>query len=180
MILGLPWLKETNLTIDWTKKTLSISESLDQSKDLFLSHIVDVKRNSSFFGRNAIPPQHVNVNSITDSKLFKYNQWETESQFLTRANDNRRIHRVAQCGSRFLSPLAHSQYVTKITTATKLAIAVEATQPKQVLPPEYSDFTSVFSKEATDHVPPSQPYDHEINLGDSFVPKVGKTLPLIP
>ena len=38
----------------------------------------------------------------------------------------------------------------------------------------------MFSKEATDHVPPSQPYDHEINFDDSFTPKIGKVYPLSP
>ena len=48
------------------------------------------------------------------------------------------------------------------------------------LPLEYSSFTSVFSKEATDHVPPSRPYDHEINLDDFFSLKIGKVYPLSP
>ena len=38
----------------------------------------------------------------------------------------------------------------------------------------------VFSKEATDHGPPSWPYDHEINLDDAFTPKIGKVYPLSP
>ena len=45
---------------------------------------------------------------------------------------------------------------------------------------EYSAFASVFSKEATGHVPPSRPYDHEINLDGAFTPKIGKVYPLSP
>ena len=48
------------------------------------------------------------------------------------------------------------------------------------LPPEYIEFASVFSKEATDHIPPFQPYDHKINLDESFVPKIGKIYLLSP
>ena len=38
----------------------------------------------------------------------------------------------------------------------------------------------VFLKEATDHIPPSCPYDHEINLNKSFKPKIGKVYSLSP
>ena len=38
----------------------------------------------------------------------------------------------------------------------------------------------VFSKEATASLPPSQLYDHEINLDDTFVPKISKLYPLTP
>ena len=64
--------------------------------------------------------------------------------------------------------------------ATELAIATERVKPKVSLPSEYTDFTQVFSKEATDHVPLSQPYNHEINLNESFVPKIGKIYLLSP
>ena len=70
--------------------------------------------------------------------------------------------------------------IAKITTATELAAAAEKAKPKQTLLPEFANYASVFSKEATDHVPPSRPYDHEINLNDSFTPKVGKVYPLSP
>ena len=54
----------------------------------------------------------------------------------------------------------------------------EAAKPKKTLPAEYVEYAHVFSKEATDHVPPSRPYDHAINLDESFVPKIGKLYPL--
>ena len=73
-----------------------------------------------------------------------------------------------------------SQVVAQLTTATELAIAAEAAKAKTTLPPEYSKFSSVFSKEATDHVPPSRSYDHEINLNKLFIPKVRKLYPLPP
>ena len=57
---------------------------------------------------------------------------------------------------------------------TELIISTEKAKPKVSLPTEYANFTQVFFKEATDHVPPSQPYDNEINLNESFVPKIGK------
>ena len=62
--------------------------------------------------------------------------------------------------------------------STNLAMQAEVAKPKKTLPAEYAEYAQVFSKEATDHVPPSQPYDHAINLDNSFVPKIGKLYPL--
>ena len=181
-ILGLPWLKDVNPTIDWNQRTLSIDESLDQSKDLYLSHTTDTSCHDSHFQKSSYrPPRHTHVNVITDSQLFEYNRWEEESQFLACADTNQTLHRIIICGSRFLYrgfPL--EEKISKITTATELAAAAEKAKPKQALPPEFADYTSVFSKEATDHVPPSRPYDHEINLNDSFTPKIRKVYPLSP
>ena len=62
----------------------------------------------------------------------------------------------------------------------ELTITIEKANPKVLLPSEYADFAQVFSKEATDHVPLSRPYDHEINLDNSFTPKIGKIYLLSP
>ena len=68
MILGLPWLKDVNPTIDWNQRTLSIDESLDQSKELYLSHTADTSRHDSHFRKSIYwPPRHTLVNAITDS-----------------------------------------------------------------------------------------------------------------
>ena len=64
--------------------------------------------------------------------------------------------------------------------ATELAITTEKVKPKVSLLSEYADYAQVFSKEVTNYVPPSCPYNHKINLNDSFVPKIGKIYPLSP
>ena len=48
------------------------------------------------------------------------------------------------------------------------------------LPERYEAFSSVFSEEEAHCFPPSWPYDHAINLDNSFIPKVGKIYPLTP
>ena len=63
--------------------------------------------------------------------------------------------------------------------STDLAMQAEAVKPKKTLLAEYAEYAQVFSKEATDHVPPSQSYNHAINLDDSFIPKIGKLYPLL-
>ena len=57
---------------------------------------------------------------------------------------------------------------------------MEKAKLKVMLLSEYANYAQVFSKEAIDHVPPSCPYDHEINLDESFTPKIGKIYPLSP
>ena len=118
------------------------------------------------------------MNAIVDQCLFAYNDWETENEYITHARQNCAIYRIIRCGSRFIP--AGSPNIAKLTTATELAAAAEKSKPKPTLPPEYSSFASVFFKEATDHIPLSRPYDHEINLDDAFTPKIGKVYPLSP
>ena len=62
--------------------------------------------------------------------------------------------------------------------STDLAMQAEVAKPKKTLPAEYTEYVQVFSKETTDHIPPSQSYDHAIKLDKSFVPKIGKLYPL--
>ena len=64
--------------------------------------------------------------------------------------------------------------------ATLLAITTKKAKPKPSLPPEYTPYALVFLKEATDHVSPSHPYDHEINLDKTFKPKISKVYSLSP
>ncbi|KIO01326.1 hypothetical protein M404DRAFT_96435, partial [Pisolithus tinctorius Marx 270] len=52
----------------------------------------------------------------------------------------------------------------KITTATELAQEEHKKKPKAVLPKDYLDFALVFKKPSDGSLPPSQPYDHAINL----------------
>ena len=58
--------------------------------------------------------------------------------------------------------------VCKTTIATELTKEVGTSEVK--LPEQYEEF-SVFSEEEAHHFPPSRPYDHTINLNDSFVLK---------
>ena len=39
--------------------------------------------------------------------------------------------------------------------STDLAMQAEVAKPKKPLPAEYAEYAQVFSKEATDHIPPS-------------------------
>ena len=179
VILGLPWLKAANPSIDWKNRTLSLDKSIDQSAELYFSFAKDTDHhNNHYWKPPPWIPRHVNVDAITDSRLYQYNDWEEESQYIARAINNQNIYQIICYGSQLIP--AGSLLIARLTTATELAMAAKKTKPKVTLPPKYTEFTSVFSKEAADHVSPSQPYNHEINLDESFVPKIEKIYPLSP
>ena len=178
IILGLPWLRKANPTIDWTTQTLTLDESIDESQELHRYHSTNITRHQSHYRPTPRLPNHVNIDIAKENHLGTYLNQETEFQYVCRALDNRAIHRIIRCGSRFLPN--DSPVIARLTTATELAIATEKAKPKLTLPPEYASFASVFLKEATDHIPPSRPYDHEINLDESFKPKIGKVYSLSP
>ena len=113
---------------------------------------------------------------IKEDHLSSYLNQETESQYIRRALNNCAIHQIIQCGSHFLP--SNSLVIACLTIATELAITTEKPKPKPSLPPRYTPFASVFLKEATDHIPPSCLYDHEINLDESFKPKISKVYSL--
>ena len=179
LILGLPWLRTVNPKIDWHEKTISIPESTNQSKSLHNLYTHDINQHHQRLPKSPVSqPREVMVNRVLDHHLFSYLHHESENQFLERALDNRAIFCLLCCGNRFIPN--HSPIITKLTTATELAAATEQLKPKVTLPPEYERFRPVFSKEATASLPPSRPYDHEINLDDTFIPKIGKLYLLTP
>ena len=49
IILGLPWLKKANPTVDWTMQTLTFDESIDESQELYQHHATDMARHQSHY-----------------------------------------------------------------------------------------------------------------------------------
>lgn len=105
-----------------------------------------------------------------------YNQRKTKVQKLTKANENWVLHHIIWCEFWFIPK--GSPVIAKLATTTELAMAAKKTKSKTTLLSKYSKFTLVFSKQAMEHISPSCSYDHEINLDESFISKVGKIYPL--
>ena len=68
--------------------------------------------------------------------------------------------------------------IAKTSITSRLAQKVE--EVKITLPEEYTEYSEVFSKEASQKMPPSRPYNHPILLDDSFIPRIGKVYLLSP
>ena len=49
IILGLPWLRKANPTIDWTTQTLILNESIDESQELYQCHTTNATRHQSHY-----------------------------------------------------------------------------------------------------------------------------------
>ena len=71
-----------------------------------------------------------------------------------------------------------NEHINKITISTQLA---QADKPKDIPIPNFcSSFANVFSEQTYDVLPPHRPFDHTIELKDSFVPKIAKVYLLNP
>ena len=176
IILGLPWLKKANPTVNWTMQTLAFNKSIDESQEPYQCYTADMTQHSFHYWSISWLPEHVNVDMVKEDDLGSSLNQETKFQYICQAFDNCAIHQIIRCGSHFLPN--DSLVIACLTIVTKLAITTEKAKQKPSLPPEYTPYTSVFLKEATDHIPPSHPYDHEINLNKALKPKIGKVYSL--
>ena len=52
--------------------------------------------------------------------------------------------------------------------------------PEELIPPCYHSYLDIFSEKAASRFPLRKPWDHTINLKDSFKPKKGQLIPLSP
>ena len=52
--------------------------------------------------------------------------------------------------------------------------------PEELVPKKYHKFLKVFSKKESEHMPLQKPWDHAIDLKDTFKPKKGHIIPLLP
>ena len=68
-----------------------------------------------------------------------------------------------------------------VNSTTMLMIIIQgATKEKVILSMAFREYADVFSEKTPTKLPPSQPYDHTIELKDLFVPKQAKVYPLNP
>ena len=176
-ILGHPWLETVNPIINWKKGTIAIPPTKDQSLALSFAHLAERAKNIHPTTSTINPQKETTLNQEEQTGLCWYLSAESPEHFTKRAVDSFIINRIQRRGSHFITPLAAAT-LNKLTMSTDLAMQAEAAKPKKTLPAEYAEYAQVFSKEATDHVPLSQPYDHAINLDESFIPKIGKLYPL--
>ena len=76
-----------------------------------------------------------------------------------------------------LEHILQSLAIFKVIFATTLAQNVKDNK-SHTIPPEYRDFRDVFDKAQMNQLPPSQSYDHVIELKSDFVLKNCKVYPL--
>ena len=74
--------------------------------------------------------------------------------------------------------LFNDEHIRKTTLSTELAI--NAQKDDIVLPPQYADYTDIFSERMFNTLPPQRDFNHAIELKESFMPKVAKIYLLNP
>ena len=136
VILGLPWLQTINPTVYWSCQTISISETCDQSKDLYSIHATDTECHNAYFQKLlSWTPRHVNMDAVTNQHLYKFLCHKTENQFIAWAKRNQALHQIIWGASHFV---LGSPVVARLTTTMELAAAAEKAKPPIVLPKEFS------------------------------------------
>ena len=165
IILGLPWLKKINPRIDWVTETVVIPRKTDQTKALNYKTGITQRTNYTK------PTYHEFLPNEYEREKLEYPD-ETFIRMIWEEQDFPTPNKFRKRGKEFIPD------IRKTTVATELAKA--STQTETTLPERYKEYASVFSEEETHQFPPSRTCDHEINLDDSFIPKVGKVFPLTP
>ena len=61
-----------------------------------------------------------------------------------------------------------------------MALAQAAEKVEQKLPLQYAKYAKVFNEPKEGELPPRRPFDHRIDLKETFVPKVAKSYPMNP
>ena len=69
-------------------------------------------------------------------------------------------------------------HIQKLTLSSALAQAAENVEQK--LPLQYAKYAKVFDEPKGRELPPQRPFDHGIELKETFVPKVAKSYPMNP
>ena len=156
IILGFPWLKQTNPIIDWEKGTLEWRQP---------------KRKQPKKEKSAITTVMV--------------EEEDREEYLNSTQNPLNDDELAVLISSITGDADNDIWInSKSTTATR--IQAEINMQKQILPleeqipKEFHEFLDVFSEEKAARFPESRPWDHKIELKDTFVPKSFKTYNLTP
>ena len=163
IILGLPWLKKINPRIDWVTETVTIPRKSDQTEAL--NYKTGITQRTTY----TKPTYHEMLPYEYERETPEYPD-ETFIKMIR--GEGNLVPKFRKKGKEF------TPSIQKTTIATELAKST--TQTETILPERYKEFASVFSEEEAHQFPPSRACDHEINLDDSFVPKVGKVFPLTP
>ena len=93
---------------------------------------------------------------------------------------------MLQPKSTFLASLEQEEYDIQYQVHETICILeTQQEKPKEKTPEElvlkeYHKFLKVFSKKESECMPLRKPWDHEINLKDTFKPKKGHIIPLSP
>ena len=161
ILLGLPWLQETNPNIDWKKGEFRWRERWREI----------IKK----CGRRTM------TKKTEEPKKTKKRRRErkTKKDEMTISVAYLMEDEADEDGE---PPVV---WINAKTTTSQLLAAEEQSKHKkqtieEILPPHYQQYRHLFQDSTADQFPPARPWDHEIKLKEGFEPEVFKTYALSP
>ena len=189
LILGYPWLQQNNPDIDWTKQ-----EFKWRNHDSIVPLIAKSTGNPMAINEIALDlygmDPHEKYTYLDDLDPLAVNLFETltQTEEPDLSIDELRLYLENVDFDEFsiedelygINTSPHELEINaKIASSATLA---QKHSPKSdtKLPDKYKKFASLFDAKKSERYPPSRPYDHKIELLDTFKPELGKTYPLSP
>ena len=180
VLLGLPWLKEHNPTIDWKIGRIFISrQMINQKLTTATRRMVEIQNKQSLkrwmqqiqIQEEPNPEELLNWTQylIMEKEMLKPNICEfTLKDERTQEN---------------LAPLTDTWIAQAMNFSTKLTQKENAKKKDmwtlpEIVPPELHEYLDVFDKERAKWFPESWPWDHTIELKEDFLPSDCKVSPL--
>jgi len=178
IILGFPWLNEHNPSINW--KTGGFSWREKERRFFFNDNKLHPLELAKRLSRQAL--QHDSEKKQLRTTMVEE---EDKEEYLNSTLNPLDDSELSLLISSITGDMDNGIWInSKSTMAT--AIQAEINLKKKILPveeqvpKEFHEFLDVFSEEKAARFPESRPWDHKIEMKDTFVPKSFKTYNLTP
>src|SRR6202023_286163 len=185
IILGLPWLKEINLKVDWEKGTINID-----SQRIRTSFTKVLKKAIEMTNMKIISPNPFTKEIFDETRHLPKNDSIPDNDPLIK--DIKHINfpnmRDEETWLKTISSTFHDTDEEDIPIPAKMSISQELAhkiedekpKPKTILPEAYDDYHEVFEKKPSERMPERRRWDHAIDLKPDFIPKDSKIYPMSP
>jgi transposase InsO family protein len=155
IILGYPWLRETNPMIDWKKGTLEWRQPKLPEKETQIRTTVTILEE------------------------------EDDEEYLNSTQNPLDSSELALLVSSITCEMDNDIWINaKMSTATEIQAELNLKKKdlplEEQVPKEFHEFLDIFSEEKAARFPEPRPWDHKIEMKDTFVPKSFKTYNLTP
>jgi transposase InsO family protein len=155
IILGYPWLRETNPMIDWKKGTLEWRQPKLPEKEAQIRTTVTILEE------------------------------EDDEEYLNSTQNPLDSSELALLVSSITCEMDNDIWINaKMSTATEIQAELNLKKKdlplEEQVPKEFHEFLDIFSEEKAARFPEPRPWDHKIEMKDTFIPKSFKTYNLTP
>lgn len=144
IVLGIPWLRRHNVSIDWARNSLTFDS------DFCLRFCCD----------NAITTKGISIPIPENPSIC----------MIAGSTFSRTVHRSKGALMAFSTTVYD---IDKALMDPQEESILEDDKIKELVPQDYHDYLPLFKKAVADVLPPHRPYDHKIPLKEGFTPPFG-------